>query len=236
MARSLKKQFIILCTTIQPPLLLLPCCPGAQGVSGGLPGQHFPLQSLSTHWTQQHNSQKQNLKRFAQSRPSRCGVQRGKADLQLLRAEPSPPHSAKSHMFFSLFCNPHPRNSHLGCWHLFNSEKCQDRGFFKPSWIIPFFLGQVIPGHSPAVSKRKGKQDTQIQTEGVCSSLAITLKRLTGMLTGMASSGLGMSPATAGTWTRTKEAAAWVTQLEEWRHRGGGVCFLPPFHVYKKLL
>lgn len=90
--------------------------------------------------------------------------------------------TAKSQMFFSLFRNPHPRNSHLGCWHLFNSEKCQDRGFFKPSWIIPFFLGQVIPGHSPAVSK-KGKQDTRWSlTEGVCSSSASILKRLTGML------------------------------------------------------
>lgn len=164
-------------------------------------------------------------------------MQRGRADLQLLRAEPSPLLSAKSQMFSSLFHNPHPRNSHLGSWHLFNSEKCQDRGFFKPSWIIPFFLGQVIAGHSPAASKKKGKQDTRwTPTEGVCFSSASILKRLTGMLVWLPLDwefplpvlGLGSRP--------DEEAPVLGTQLEMWRHLGGGFCFLPPLRVYKKLL
>lgn len=182
-----------------------------------------------------HSSQEQNL--MAQSKPDTFRVQGGNADPRLLRAEPSPAHCAKSQMFLSLFRNPHPKNSHLGCWHLFNSEKCQNRGFFKPSWIIPFFLGQVIPGHSPAASKKKGKQDTRrTQTQGVCSSSASILKRLTGMLVWLPLDwdvplpllGLGSGP--------DEEVAALGTQLEVWTHLGGGFCLLPPLQVHEKLL
>lgn len=106
----------------------------------------------------------------------------------------------------------------------------------KPSWIIPFFLGQVILGHSPAASKKKGKQDTRrIKTEGFKYFLGKYFEKAD-WNAGMASSGLGMSPATAGTWVGTKEASVLVTQLEERRHLGGGFYFLPLLHVYKKLL
>lgn len=71
--------------------------------------------------------------------------------------------------------------------------------------------------------------------EGVCFSSASILKRLTGMLVWLPLDWEFPLPLLGPGSGPEEEAPALVTQLEMWSHLGGGFCFLPPLHGYKKL-